>query len=236
MKILIVDDDPRLRELVRIALERARFATLTAADGRSALIHAAREAPDLIVLDIGLPEMDGFEVCRRIRAASEVPILFLTARDDEIDRILGLELGADDYVTKPFSPRELVARVRAIMKRTRGVGTDQTLVRGRVVLDLRARLCRVSGGEIALTATEFDILARLMAEPDRLLPRPALIAALWGANSCRASTFLAGADNQVGRFRPLRSVRLVCSFLPEAVAGGGFEVVAGGCRSRVNLG
>lgn len=183
MKILIVDDDPRLRDLVRIALERAGFATLTAADGRSALIHAAREAPDLIVLDIGLPEMDGFEVCRRLRATSEVPILFLTARDDEIDRILGLELGADDYVTKPFSPRELVARVRAILKRTTRAGTDKTLARGRVVLDLRARLCRVSGAEVALTATEFDILARLMAEPDRLLPRPALVAALWGANS-----------------------------------------------------
>ena len=183
MKVLIVDDDPRLRDLVRIALERASFATLTAADGRSALIHAAREAPDLIVLDIGLPEMDGFEVCRRIRATSEVPILFLTARDDEIDRVLGLELGADDYVTKPFSPRELVARVRAILKRTMRAGTEQTLAWGRVVLDLRARLCRVGGGEVALTATEFDILARLMAEPDRLLPRPALVAALWGANS-----------------------------------------------------
>jgi CheY-like chemotaxis protein len=105
MKILIVDDDPRLRELLRIALERAGFAALSAADGATALIHARRAAPDLIVLDVGLPEMDGFEVCRRLRACSEVPILFLTARDDEIDRIVGLELGADDYVTKPFSPR-----------------------------------------------------------------------------------------------------------------------------------
>lgn len=183
MKILIVDDDPRLRDLVRIALERAGFATLTAADGRTALIHAAREAPDLIALDIGLPEMDGLQVCRRIRAGSEVPILFLTARDNEIDRILGLELGADDYLTKPFSPRELVARVRAILKRSRGTSVDQTLARGRVALDLRARLCRVSGGEVALTATEFNILERLMTEPDRLLPRPALVAALWGANS-----------------------------------------------------
>ena len=183
MKILIVDDDQRLRDLVRIALERAGFATLTAADGRTALIHATREAPDLIVLDIGLPEMDGFEVCRRIRASSEVPILFLTARDDEIDRILGPELGADDYVTKPFSPRELVARVRAILKRAKGTGMAESLSRGRVALDLRSRLCRVSGEEVALTATEFDILARLMAEPDRLLSRPVLIAALWGANS-----------------------------------------------------
>lgn len=183
MKILIVDDDPRLRDLVRIALERAGFTTLTAADGRSALTHANRELPDLIVLDIGLPEMDGLEVCRRIRAGSEVPILFLTARDDEVDRIVGLELGADDYVTKPFSPRELVARVRAILKRAGRDNRAEVLTRGRVALDLRARSCRVDGVEVALTATEFDMLARLMAAPDRLTARPALISLLWGANS-----------------------------------------------------
>ena len=122
MKILIVDDDPRLRDLVRLALERAGHSVITAADGTHALTQAMRDAPDLIVLDVGLPEMDGFETCRRIRARSDVPILFLTARDDEIDRIVGLELGADDYVTKPFSPRELVARVAAILKRTAGRG------------------------------------------------------------------------------------------------------------------
>lgn len=183
MKILIVDDDPRLRDLVRIALERQGFTIITAGDGRTALIHSAREAPDLIILDIGLPEMDGFEVCRRLRIVSDTPVLFLTARDDEIDRIVGLELGADDYVTKPFSPRELVARVRAILKRTGRSATSDTLSRGRVTLDPRARSCRVDGAELALTGTEFDILARLMAEPDRLAPRPALIAALWGARS-----------------------------------------------------
>lgn len=183
MKILIVDDDPRLRDLLRIALERAGFATLTAAEGTSALIHARREAPDLIVLDIGLPELDGFEVCRRLRATSDVPILFLTARDDEIDRIVGLELGADDYVTKPFSPRELVARVRAILKRAGWASSPETLAHGKIALDLRARVCRVAGVDQALTATEFDILARLLAEPDRLVPRPVLIAVLWGAQS-----------------------------------------------------
>jgi two-component system OmpR family response regulator len=183
MKILIVDDDPRLRDLVRIALERAGFATLTAAEGASALTHARREAPDLIVLDIGLPELDGFEVCRRLRATSDVPILFLTARDDEIDRIVGLELGADDYVTKPFSPRELVARVRAILKRAGRASSPKALAHGKIALDLRARVCRVAGADLALTATEFDILARLLAEPDRLVPRPALIKALWGAQS-----------------------------------------------------
>ena len=117
MKILLVDDDPRLRELVRLALERATYTVITAGDGQIAVTQATRENPDLIVLDIGLPEMDGFEVCRRIRLTSDVPIIFLTARDDEVDKVLGLELGADDYVTKPFSPRELVARVKAILKR-----------------------------------------------------------------------------------------------------------------------
>ncbi|WP_238366079.1 response regulator transcription factor [Mesobacterium pallidum] len=180
MKILIVDDDPRLRELLRIALERDGHVTLQAADGATALTHAAREAPDLIVLDVGLPEMDGFEVCRRIRARSEVPILFLTARDDEIDRILGLELGADDYVTKPFSPREVVARVRAILKRTGGQGAGTLLRHGRLALDLRARSCQLDGSEVALTATEFQLLGQLMADPARLHARGTLSAVLYG--------------------------------------------------------
>lgn len=183
MKVLIVDDDPRLRDLVRLALERAGYATLTAADGQQALTHALREAPDLIVLDVGLPEMDGFETCRRIRARSEVPILFLTARDDEIDRVLGLELGADDYVTKPFSPRELVARVRAILKRAGAPQAAPRMELGRLALDPHARLCRFDGAAIALTGTEFGLLARLMQDPARLTPRAELIAGIWGAHS-----------------------------------------------------
>lgn len=183
MKILIVDDDPRLRALLRLALERADYSVIHAADGRLALIHAAREAPDLIILDVGMPEMDGFECCRRIRATSEVPILFLTARDDEIDRILGFEMGADDYVTKPFSPRELVARVRTILRRSGRIVAQEWLKRGRISLDLRARLCRVDATEVALTAMEFDLLSRLMAAPDRLAARAMLIATLWGAQS-----------------------------------------------------
>ncbi len=183
MKILIVDDDPRLRDLVRLALERADYSVITAADGRLALIHAAREAPDLIILDVGMPEMDGFECCRRIRATSDVPILFLTARDDEVDRIVGFEMGADDYVTKPFSPRELVARVRTILKRSGRTAGRDWLQHGRISLDLRARLCRVDNTEVALTAMEFDLMSRLMAEPDRLATRSMLVAALWGAQS-----------------------------------------------------
>ena len=183
MKILVVDDDPRLREVVTIALARAGFATLTAADGQSALMHAAREAPDLIVLDIGLPEMDGLEVCRRIRRGSEVPILFLTARDDEVDRIIGLELGADDYVTTPFSPRELVARVRAILKRSMGGATDRTLRHGRIEVDRSRHICRIAESAVDLTATEMGLLAELMRAPERVLTRPQLADAIWGAGS-----------------------------------------------------
>lgn len=183
MKILIVDDDPRLRDLVRIAVERSSYTAITAADGQQALTHAAREAPDLIVLDVGLPEMDGFEVCRRIRFRSDVPILFLTARDDEIDRVLGLELGADDYVTKPFSPRELVARIRAILKRAAGQGGATQGLQGQLTIDPAARTCHFVGAEVALTGTEFAMLARLMRDAGHLVSRPQLIAAIWGGSS-----------------------------------------------------
>ncbi|CUK09144.1 Alkaline phosphatase synthesis transcriptional regulatory protein PhoP [Ruegeria denitrificans] len=183
MKILLVDDDPRLRDLVGLALERAGFQVITASDGQNAVTHAAREAPDMIVLDIGLPEMDGFEVCRRIRARSDVPILFLTARDDEIDRILGLEMGADDYVTKPFSPRELVARVRAILKRVAGPRPSQPLTHGQITLDPGAHICRLNGNAVSLTATEFTLLTTLIERPGQVHSRSQLIQSVWGALS-----------------------------------------------------
>ncbi|MCK0118906.1 response regulator transcription factor [Loktanella sp. F6476L] len=184
MKILLVDDDPRLRELVRLALERATYTVITASDGQIAVTQAAREAPDLIVLDIGLPEMDGFEVCRRIRFTSDVPIIFLTARDDEVDKVLGLELGADDYVTKPFSPRELVARVKAILKRTAaGVRAETTLTCGPLSLDVSAHKCQIGATTIALTATEFDLLGMLARRPASVQSRTQLIHAIWGERS-----------------------------------------------------
>lgn len=183
MKILVVDDDPRLRDLVRIALERAGHLVVTASDGKQALVQNAREAPDLVVLDVGLPEMDGFEICRRIRERSAVPIVFLTARDDEIDRILGLELGADDYVTKPFSPRELVARVRAILKRSAGLPPAPQLEVGALTLDTHSRICRFAGAEAELTATEFSLLECLLRDPARLVPRRELLTSIWGSNS-----------------------------------------------------
>ena len=176
MKILVVDDDPRLRELVVIALERAGYATITAADGQAALTHALREAPDLIVLDIGLPEMDGLEVCRRIRHGSDVPILFLTARDDEIDRVLGLEMGADDYVTKPFSPRELVARVRARLRRHEGGDAQR---KGRFEVDATAHRIRYAGQWLDLTRYEHALLAELLRRPGAILSRAQLLDRAW---------------------------------------------------------
>ncbi|MEP2718510.1 response regulator transcription factor [Pseudophaeobacter sp.] len=183
MKILLVDDDPRLRDLVRLALERAGWQVVTAADGQEALLHASREVPDFIVLDIGLPELDGFEVCRRIRQRSEVPILFLTARDDEVDCVLGLELGADDYVTKPFSPRALVARIKAITKRSQPTQKPAALTHGTLSLDPQAHRCQIAGQEVALTAREQGILHLLLQDPVRIRSRAELIATIWGASS-----------------------------------------------------
>lgn len=179
MKILVVDDDPRLRDLVALALTRADFTVITAANGQLALTHAARETPDLIVLDIGLPELDGLEVCRRLRARSSVPILFLTARADEIDRILGLELGADDYVTKPFSPRELVARVRAILKRSQPAPDTRLLRHGDLTLDPARHLCTLATTPVALTGAEMSLLAALMQRPEQVHPRAQLVETVW---------------------------------------------------------
>ncbi|MGI9369928.1 MAG: response regulator transcription factor [Ruegeria sp.] len=183
MKILVVDDDPRLRELVTTTLERAGYDVVTARDGQMALTHATREAPALVVLDVGLPELDGLEVCRRLRARSDVPILFLTARDDEVDRILGLELGADDYVTKPFSPRELVARIKAILKRSQLRGTQTTLRHGPLEIDTAGHIAHLDGSSISLTATEMSILKRLMQTPEAIVSRPQLIDAIYGTGS-----------------------------------------------------
>ncbi len=190
MKILVVDDDPRLRELVSITLERAGYQVVTARDGQMALTHAMREAPDLVVLDVGLPELDGLEVCRKLRARSEVPILFLTARDDEVDRILGLELGADDYVTKPFSPRELVARIKAILKRSTTRGVMAILRHGPVELDASGHSAKLDGAPLTLTATELSILRRLMQTPEAIVSRPQLIDAIYGAGSAIADRTL----------------------------------------------
>jgi two-component system, OmpR family, response regulator len=180
-RILVVDDDPHLREVVRYALSRQGFAVAEAADGAAALRAQAESPADLVVLDIVMPEMDGIETCRALRAKSRVPIVFLSSRDEELDRVLGLELGADDYVTKPFSTRELVARVKAVLRRaTPAPEATPQLRAGAVRLDLEAHRAFVGDAEIELTVTEFAILRVLVARPGRAYTRDDLVTHAYG--------------------------------------------------------
>lgn len=170
VSVLVVDDEPRIVGLVREYLDRAGFAVLEAADGTQALDLFAEHQPDAVVLDLGLPDMDGVDLLRRLRADSSVPILVLTARADELDRVLGLELGADDYVVKPFGPRELVARIRALLRRpSLGDHLDgDVVVVGDLRIDVPKRQVSVAGAEVALTPTEFDLLETLARQPGRV--------------------------------------------------------------------
>ncbi len=178
-RVLIVDDDPAIREVVRIALSRDGFDMTEAADGAAALVQFAATAPDLVVLDVMLPEMDGTDVCRALRRHSHVPILFLSSRDSEVDRIVGLEIGGDDYLTKPFSPRELVARVRALLRRAAGhtvaPPASPTLSHGRLQLNTETLRVTWDGAEVPLTATELGVLRTLMARPGRVFSRDELM-------------------------------------------------------------
>ena len=182
--VLLVDDDAHIREVVRFALEKAGHRVSDAADGREALERFEQLHPDLIILDIIMPEDDGLQVCRKIRATSSLPIIFLSSRDDELDRVLGLELGADDYVTKPFSPRELVARVAAVLRRAAGEpprpDTKERLQHGELEMDLRRHTCTLEGKAIVLTVTEFALLQVLMAGPGRVLSRAQLVQQAYG--------------------------------------------------------
>jgi DNA-binding response OmpR family regulator len=179
--VLVVDDEPKIVQLARDYLEHAGFAVLTAGDGASAL-HAVRtREPDLVVLDLGLPQVDGLEVIRTIRAAGSTPIVVLTARDTELDTLLGLELGADDYMTKPFSPRELVARVRAVLRRgARAAEPRDRIESGDLVLDVSRLRATVAGRPVDLTATEFAILAAMTREPGRVFTRAQLLDTVHG--------------------------------------------------------
>jgi len=179
--ILVVDDEPRIAALARDYLEHAGFAVITASTGRAALEAVRRQRPDLVVLDLGLPELDGLDVTREIRRESSLPIVMLTARDDELDKLLGLELGADDYLTKPFSPRELVARVRAVLRRAdRPVEAADIVSAGEVTLDVPRMRTEVAGRTVDLTPTEFTILATLARQPGRIFTRSQLLDALHG--------------------------------------------------------
>ena len=179
--ILIVDDDPHIREVIRFALQKAGFATLEAENGAQALTRFQEANPDLVVLDIVMPELDGTEVCKALRRISTVPIVFLSSRDDEVDRILGLELGGDDYVTKPFSPRELTARVRAILRRGKGetpdpvAASEHRIEHGRLRLDLDRYTAFWQDQEVVLTLTEFGILRTLLGHPGKVFNRDQLM-------------------------------------------------------------
>lgn len=175
-KILVVDDEPRIVRVLKGYLESAGFQVIAAYDGTEALAAFRHEAPDLIVLDLMLPEVDGLDVARAIRRESDVPLIMLTARVDETDRLIGLELGADDYVTKPFSPREVVARVRAVLRRVGGSEpASRTLSVSDIALDLDKRQVKVSGRQVELTPTEFDLLVTLMESPGRIFSRMQLL-------------------------------------------------------------
>ncbi|MFC3581695.1 response regulator transcription factor [Sphingomonas hylomeconis] len=183
--ILIVDDDPHIRQLLIFALGKAGLDTIEAGDGEAALALASSAAPDLVVLDINMPRMDGLEVCRQLRSNGDVPILFLSSRDDEIDRVLGIELGADDYVVKPFSPREVVARVMAILRRTaaRAPEVDKaggTIRHARLLLDTEGWRAGWDGADVPLTVTEFSILRTLASMPAKVFSRDAIIDRLHG--------------------------------------------------------
>lgn len=179
-KILIVDDEPQIVEICRDYLKAAGYETVTASNGTQGLSLARREKPDLIVLDLMMPEMDGFEVTREIRRESDVPIIMLTARVEETDKLIGLELGADDYITKPFSPRELVARIRVVLRRVASSPDNETIRAGNVELDRAHYEVHLPDKTIPLTSTEFEILATLMSQPGRIFSRAQLLTATHG--------------------------------------------------------
>jgi DNA-binding response OmpR family regulator len=182
VKILVVDDELKIARLVRDYLTEAGFSVVTASDGEAAVSLARSEKPDLVVLDLGLPKMDGLDVTRTLRSFTSIPIVMLTARSDETDRIIGLELGADDYIVKPFSPRELVARVKAVLRRTTGqVRSEVTRVQN-LEIDLSNRDVRRDGEPIDLTTTEFDLLAALTSPAGRVFTRAQLLDSLRGVS------------------------------------------------------
>jgi len=182
-KILVVEDELKIARLVRDYLQQAGFAVLEASDGSAALSLAKSKKPDMVVLDLGLPEMDGLDVTRRLRETSSVPIIMLTARSEESDRIVGLELGADDYIVKPFSPKELVARIRAVLRRADAtLGGGEVIQAGSVTIDIPKMRVTVGDDDVELTATEFELLLALARKPGRIYTRAQLLDALHGVS------------------------------------------------------
>jgi two-component system, OmpR family, response regulator len=223
--ILVVDDDPHIRDVVRFAFEKTGMVISTAQDGKDALRQFDHKVHELVVLDIGMPEMDGLEVCRQIRKTSDTPILFLSARDEEIDRILGLEIGGDDYVTKPFSPRELVARVNAILRRTRNTpapasGATNAASHGALIIDPDSRSAAFQGTPVSLTALEFDILRTLVARPGFVFTRELILDAAYAGNIHVADRTI---DSHVRNIRA-KMAAAGCESVIETVHGVGFKL------------
>ena len=231
-RILVVDDDPHIRDVISFALQKAGLVTETVADGAAALDSFRRKVPDLIVLDIGMPFADGLEVCRHVRKTSDVPILFLSARDDEIDRVLGLEIGGDDYVTKPFSPRELVARVNAILRRVANAGSlaagETTAVLSHGVLRLfpHEHRAEVNHNVLTLTAVEFAILKTLLARPLMVFSREQIMSAAYAPNINVSDRTI---DSHIRNIRA-KVARCGCDSVVETVHGVGFRI--GRCADR----
>ena len=211
--VLIVEDEAPIADVLRLYLERAGYVVAVESDGVRGLIAVRDQHPDAIILDVGLPGMDGTEICRRMRAGGDwTPVLFCTARDDEVDRVLGLEMGGDDYITKPFSPREVVARVKVALRHAQSTEvTGEVVTMGRVTLDRGARRVLVEGDEIALTAPEFDLLAYLMQHPGRVITRDHLLEEVWGYASAvgtrTVDVHVAQVRSKLGDASPIRTVR-----------------------------
>ncbi len=210
--VLVVEDERAIAELQRLYLAEAGYGVHIERDGRAGLAAVQRLSPVAIVLDVGLPLMDGIELCRTLRERGDwTPIIFVTARDEEVDRILGLELGADDYLTKPFSPRELVARLRSVLRRHDGPANPAALTSGPVVLYPDQRRVEANGDPINLTATEFDLLAKLMSVPGRVFSRETLLASVWGqadyAGTRTVDVHIAQLRSKLGDASPIVTFR-----------------------------
>jgi two-component system OmpR family response regulator len=223
-RILIVDDDLHIREVIRVALRKAGMTVSEAKDGREALTRFTGDRPDLIILDIGMPEFDGLDVCREIRKTSDVPILFLSARDDEIDRVLGLEIGGDDYVTKPFSPRELVARVNVILRRMASRGPDARgaaeLSQGRLSVDPEQHVAEFAGTPLRLTAIEFGILRAFLTRPAVVFSREQIMNAAYQLNIQVSDRTI---DSHIRNIRAKLSA-VNCENVIETIHGVGFKL------------
>ncbi|MFM9877247.1 MAG: response regulator transcription factor [Rhodoglobus sp.] len=210
--VVIVEDEPAIADIERLYLGQAGFGVHVERDGVAGLAAIRRLRPVAVVLDVGLPRMDGIELCRALRAEDDwTPLIFVTARDDEVDRVLGLELGGDDYLTKPFSPRELVARLRGLLRRQEGPGAPTPITVGAVTLDAARRRVSVANPEVSLTTTEFELLAKLMSAPGQVFSREQLLSSVWGQVDYGAGrtvdVHVAQLRSKLGAQSPVRTVR-----------------------------